>query len=64
MKTITKLCESPCYQCPLASKCTEKRLVNYNFVEIYHMVWADSEYKREDCPLYIALTANIEENEE
>ena len=57
MKRITKLSESACYCCPVASKCSLKRMKNFHFDEIYDMVWADAEYKREDCPLFIALTA-------
>lgn len=64
MKRITKLCESPCYQCPVASDCTNKRMKNFKFDEIYGMVWSNAEYKRKDCPLYIALTANIIEVDE
>ena len=56
MNRIKSLSESPCYKCYVESKCYKKIRNNPQFGEIKDMVFGNSQIKRKDCPLYIALT--------
>lgn len=56
MKRIKSLSESPCYKCPVEKKCYKKIEDRPNFGEIKDMVFGNTQIKRKDCPLYIALT--------
>lgn len=56
MNRIKSLSESPCYKCPVEKKCYKKIRERPNFGEIKDMMFGNTHIKREDCPLYIALT--------
>lgn len=61
MKRITSLAESPCYNCEVKSACAERCYRSIEVDNIKILVAYDAEYKREDCPIYIAETAVIKE---
>ena len=56
MNRIKSLSESPCFKCPVETKCYKKIRANPQFGEIKDMMFGNSKIDRVDCPLYIALT--------
>lgn len=56
MRRIKSLSESPCYHCSQENNCYKKIRNNPQFGEIKDMMFGNTQAKREDCPLYIALT--------
>lgn len=54
---ITSLSESPCWTCFVGDECSARRKKNRNLDSIVDMVWDKADYNRENCPLYIAITA-------
>lgn len=56
MKRIKSLSESPCYKCPVESKCYKKIRNNPQFGEIKDMMFGNTQTQRKDCPIFIALT--------
>lgn len=62
MYKIKSLSQSPCYHCPVEKDCERKCKKNPAFYDIVDMVFGDYNFNREECPLYIAITAKVEDN--
>ena len=56
-RRITKLSESPCYQCGCFVKCETKTLRNPALDEIKFSVFANADFDYHDCGIWIALNA-------
>ena len=56
-KRITKLSESPCYQCGCEDECLLKTLRNPNLDEIRLAIFGNADFDYHDCGIWIALNA-------
>lgn len=62
-KKISCLKESPCSHCGTKNKCDIKVSKNQRFQEIIDYVMPKADYDFHDCPLYIALTAKVKDED-
>lgn len=56
-KRITKLAESPCYQCGCSIECEMKISRNPTLDEIKFSVFANADFDYHNCGIWIALNA-------
>ena len=56
-RRITKLAESPCYQCGCSIECEMKTLRNPTLDEIKLSIFANADFDYHDCGIWIALNA-------
>lgn len=56
-RRITKLSESPCYQCGCLEKCNKKCEENISFQSIQNSVFRIADFDYHRCGIWIALNA-------
>lgn len=64
MKRINDITESPCYKCEVVENCNRRCYKSVEVDMIKLSVCYDAEYDKRDCPIYIAETAFITEEED
>lgn len=63
MKRITDITESPCYNCEVKNNCLERCNRSIELDNIKISICYNAEYERKNCPIYIAETAFIVEED-
>lgn len=56
-RRITKLSESPCYQCGFLEECNKKCEENISFQSIQNSVFRIADFDYHRCGIWIALNA-------